>query len=73
MALNDIYELGQAERKKPQAIDPNSLGLKPVMKRRDWIMVAILIVVAGGLWTWVWAEYKKPIITEVPPISIDTE
>lgn len=73
MAINDIYELGQAERKKLQPIDPNALGLKPVMKRRDWVMVIILILVAGGLWTWVWAEYQKPIVMETPPISLEVE
>lgn len=73
MALNDIYELGRNERKTPKPIDPNALGLKPVMKIKDWIMLGVLIVVVGGLWAWVWSEYKKPIIAEHSSLELSSE
>jgi hypothetical protein len=71
--MNDTYEIREAERKKPKPIDANALGLKPVMKNKDWAMLIVLIVIAGSLWTWVWHEYKKPIVAEKPPIDISEE
>lgn len=73
MAFNDTYEIGEGERKRPKPIDASALGLKPVMKIKDWIMIVTLIIVAGGLWTWVWREYNKPIIAENLPFDVITE
>jgi hypothetical protein len=32
------------------------------MTVKDWAMLAILIVVSGGLWLWVLSEYQKPFV-----------
>lgn len=36
--------------------------LQQFMTTKDWVQLSILVVVSGALWTWVWIEYKKPIV-----------
>lgn len=32
------------------------------MSKQDWTKLLVLILISSVLWTWVWREYKKPII-----------
>lgn len=62
--MNNVYEIHQDDHQQPATPPAGLMHLQPVMKTKDWIMTGILIVVAAGLWSWVWSEYQKPIITE---------
>jgi len=36
--------------------------MKQFMTKKDWAYLAILLIVAIGLWIWVWREFQKPIV-----------
>ena len=36
--------------------------MKQLMTKKDWAYLAILLIVAVGLWIWVWREFQKPIV-----------
>jgi hypothetical protein len=38
------------------------LELQQFMRRRDWVQLGVLVAVSAALWTWVWVEYRKPIV-----------
>ncbi len=40
-----------------------ALRFQDVMTRGDWIKLAILIVISGIMWGWVYIEYQKPFPT----------
>lgn len=35
-----------------------------VFSKGDWVKISVLLVVAVAAWSWVWTEYKKPILPE---------
>lgn len=35
-----------------------------VVSKGDMIKISILLIVAAGLWVWLWTEMQKPILPE---------
>ncbi|MDX9893756.1 MAG: hypothetical protein RB292_05125 [Patescibacteria group bacterium] len=50
-----------------------AIRLNEVVSKSDWVKIIILIIVAVVCWGWVWVEFQKPIIPEVPLTTIQPE